>query len=135
MIVRPMVPRIGIAGGPVYDGKERFYSSSSIGNVLMGPSEQAVSTGSCGIDVSDDTTGTVVGPIRSCVSDALETYFRQLNGHGCSGLYRLVLDEVEAPLFEAVMDHCGGNQTKAAEILGINRGTLRKKLQRYGLDD
>lgn len=75
-----------------------------------------------------------VGPIRACVSSALETYFRQLNGHECDGLYKLVLTEVEVPLLEAVLRYCGGNQTKAAQLLGINRGTLRKKLQQYGLD-
>ena len=47
----------------------------------------------------------------------------------------MVLDEVEQPLLEVVMRHCGGNQTRAAQILGINRGTLRKKLQQYHLDD
>ena len=76
-----------------------------------------------------------VGPIRACVSEALETYFRHLNGHECDGLYKLVLTEVEVPLLEAVLRYCSGNQTKAAQLLGINRGTLRKKLQQYGLGD
>lgn len=76
-----------------------------------------------------------VGPIRACVSESLEAYFRHMNGHDCDGLYKLVLTEVEVPLLEAVMRHCGGNQTKAAQCLGINRGTLRKKLQQYGLGD
>lgn len=86
------------------------------------------------VDV-DQHAGAAIGPIRACVSDALAVYFRQLNGHDCDSLYRLVLTEVEVPLLEAVMSHCGGNQTKAAQALGINRGTLRKKLQQYGLDD
>lgn len=76
-----------------------------------------------------------VGPIRVCVTEALATYFHQLNGHTCEGLYKLVLAEVEQPLLEAVMSYCGGNQTRASQILGINRGTLRKKLQQYGLDE
>jgi len=79
-------------------------------------------------------TDSAVGPIRACVLQALETYFRQLNGHECDGLYKLVLTEVEAPLLESVMRYSGGNQSKAAQLLGINRGTLRKKLQQYGLD-
>lgn len=83
---------------------------------------------------ADERFESGIGPIRSCVTDALATYFRQLNGHSCEGLYKLVLAEVEQPLLEAVMDYCGGNQTRAAQILGINRGTLRKKLQQYGLD-
>lgn len=76
-----------------------------------------------------------VGPIRACVAQALETYFHHLNGHECDGLYKLVLNEVEVPLLEAVLRYCGGNQTKAAQLLGINRGTLRKKLQQYGLGE
>ncbi|SRR5690554_5859490 len=82
----------------------------------------------------DNNNDNAVGPIRACVSQTLETYFRQLNGHDCEGLYKLVLAEVELPLLEAVMRYCGGNQTRAAQVLGINRGTLRKKLQQYGLD-
>ncbi|MCU7922201.1 MAG: Fis family transcriptional regulator, partial [Candidatus Thiodiazotropha sp. (ex Dulcina madagascariensis)] len=49
-------------------------------------------------------------------------------------LYRLVMNEVEAPLLESVMKHTGGNQTQAATILGISRSTLRKKLSLYDLD-
>jgi Fis family transcriptional regulator len=76
-----------------------------------------------------------VGPIRACVRDTLDTYFEQLNGTPCAGLYKMVLREVEVPLLQVVMQECGGNQTRAAELLGINRGTLRKKLQHYGLED
>lgn len=83
---------------------------------------------------SDEQLGCGVGPIRACVTETLRTYFRQLNGHGCEGLYKLVLAEVEQPLLEAVMEYCGGNQTRASQLLGINRGTLRKKLQQYGLE-
>ena len=48
-------------------------------------------------------------------------------------LYQLVIGEVEKPLFKAVLRYTNGNQSEAAEILGINRGTLRKKLKQYGL--
>jgi Fis family transcriptional regulator len=48
-------------------------------------------------------------------------------------LYDLVMREVEEPLFRAVLDYSAGNQSRAADILGINRGTLRKKLRTYGL--
>lgn len=82
-----------------------------------------------------DGSGNAVGPIRACVSQALEAYFHRLSVHECEGLYKLVLAEVEIPMLEAVLRHCGGNQTKAAQVLGINRGTLRKKLQQYGLGD
>lgn len=68
------------------------------------------------------------------VRAALERYFTDLDGHAPGNLYALLLGEVERPLLETVLAHTGGNQTRAAEILGINRGTLRKKLQQYGLD-
>jgi Fis family transcriptional regulator len=68
------------------------------------------------------------------VHQSLEEYFGALNGHDPSELYDLVVSEVEQPLFEVVMEQTGGNLTRAAQMLGINRGTLRKKLRRYGLD-
>ncbi len=68
------------------------------------------------------------------VREALERYFADLDGHMPGNLYDLLLGEVERPLLVAVLAHTGGNQTRASEILGINRGTLRKKLQQYGLD-
>ena len=73
-------------------------------------------------------------PLRECVRDAIDGYFRQLGGHGTSDLYRLVLNEVEQPLLETVMRHTEGNQTRAAQILGLSRSTLRKKLTAYDLD-
>ena len=73
-------------------------------------------------------------PLRECVRDALDSYFHQLGDHGASDLYQLVLNEVEQPLFETVMQHAEGNQTRAARILGISRSTLRKKLTAYNLD-
>lgn len=73
-------------------------------------------------------------PLRSHVASCLDRYFRELNGHRPNDLYRMVLDQVEAPLLEAVMNYSGGNQSQAAEMLGINRGTLRKKLRLYGLE-
>jgi Fis family transcriptional regulator len=64
---------------------------------------------------------------------ALDTYFTSLNGHAPGRLYDLVLREVEEPLFRTVLEYAEGNQSRAADILGINRGTLRKKLRTYGL--
>jgi Fis family transcriptional regulator len=72
-------------------------------------------------------------PLREHAEAALEAYFKRLNGHRPSGLYQLVLREVEEPLFRSVMQYTEGNQLRAAEILGINRGTLRRKLEDYGL--
>lgn len=74
-------------------------------------------------------------PLNQCVAEAMADYFRRLDGHPPGDLYKLVLAEVEEPLFRAVLDHTRGNQSKAAELLGINRGTLRKKLKIYGLHE
>jgi Fis family transcriptional regulator len=72
-------------------------------------------------------------PLRALCAEALDSYFAALNGHKPAQLYELVLREVEEPLFKAVLDYAEGNQSRAADILGINRGTLRKKLKTYGL--
>lgn len=71
--------------------------------------------------------------LRDCVTQAMNNYFEQLDGQDVVELYELVLSEVEAPLMEAVMTHTKGNQTKASQITGLNRGTLRKKLKKYGM--
>lgn len=73
-------------------------------------------------------------PLSSCVRVSLEHYFRDLAGHTPGNLYQMVMDEVEKPLLESVMAFTRGNQTRAAEVLGINRSTLRKKLEQYGID-
>jgi Fis family transcriptional regulator len=73
-------------------------------------------------------------PLRSLTEQALDDYFTSLNGHAPGHLYDLVLREVEEPLFRAVLDYSAGNQSRAADILGINRGTLRKKLRVYGIE-
>ena len=72
-------------------------------------------------------------PLRKHTEEALNRYFKSLNGEHPGDLYELVLGEVEEPLFKAVMDYTNGNQSQAAGILGINRGTLRKKLKTYSL--
>jgi Fis family transcriptional regulator len=72
-------------------------------------------------------------PLRTMTAQALTAYFTSLNGHKPGQLYDLVLREVEEPLFRAALDYADGNQSRAAEVLGINRGTLRKKLRSYGL--
>jgi Fis family transcriptional regulator, factor for inversion stimulation protein len=72
-------------------------------------------------------------PLRNHAERALSDYFSSLNGHRPAHLYDLVLREVEEPLFRVVLDYAEGNQSRAAGILGINRGTLRKKLRQFGL--
>ncbi len=72
-------------------------------------------------------------PLRKHTEEALNRYFKSLNGDRPGDLYDFVMGEVEEPLFKAVMDYTDGNQSQAAGILGINRGTLRKKLKTYSL--
>ncbi|MBT8132778.1 MAG: DNA-binding transcriptional regulator Fis [Gammaproteobacteria bacterium] len=74
-------------------------------------------------------------PLRDLTEEALGGYFASLNGHKPAELYNLVLREVEEPLLRSVMQYTSGNQSQAASVLGINRGTLRKKLKAYGLDN
>jgi Fis family transcriptional regulator len=73
--------------------------------------------------------------LAACVRDAIDGYFSDLHGHDPRELYSMVISEVERPLLESVMRQVQGNQTRAAQILGINRSTLRKKLAQYGLND
>ncbi|WP_317931326.1 DNA-binding transcriptional regulator Fis [Halioxenophilus sp. WMMB6] len=70
--------------------------------------------------------------LRDCVKESIENYFKHLDGQQAANVYELVMAEVEAPLLEVVMAYTRHNQTKAAEVLGLNRGTLRKKLKQYG---
>ncbi len=72
-------------------------------------------------------------PLRQSVKQAVNKYLKDSNNESIENLYELVLAEVEAPLLEEVMTHTRGNQTQAAHLMGINRGTLRKKLKIYGL--
>jgi len=71
--------------------------------------------------------------LRENVETAMANYFKHLDGQQVSDVYQMVLSEVEAPLLEQVMKYVRNNQTKAAHLLGLNRGTLRKKLKQYGM--
>ncbi len=70
-------------------------------------------------------------PLCHSVADSLEAYFGKLNGHKPKGLYDTILGQVEPALFKATLDYCEGNQSCAAEVLGLNRATLRKKLRQH----
>ena len=72
-------------------------------------------------------------PMRDHVSGVLEEYFNNLQGEMPENIYQMVLTEVELPLLKAVMKYTDNNQSQAAQILGINRGTFRKKLSFYGM--
>lgn len=71
--------------------------------------------------------------LREHVALSMQNYLKQMNGQPLNEVYDLVLTQVEEPLLRAIMEHTRNNQTKAAQVLGLNRGTLRKKLKRYNL--
>ena len=71
--------------------------------------------------------------LRDAVERALVNYFSQLDGETISDVYKMVLSEIEAPLLEVTMRYTRDNQTQAANVLGLNRGTLRKKLKENGM--
>jgi Fis family transcriptional regulator len=73
-------------------------------------------------------------PLRDSVKQSVAKYLKELNNNDIDNLYELVLAEVEAPLLEEVMKYTRGNQTRASMLMGINRGTLRKKLKQYGMN-
>lgn len=72
--------------------------------------------------------------LSRCVRQSLEEYFQHLDGEPPHEVQRMVLDAVERPMLDVVLRHARGNQTLAAQILGISRNTLHKKLVQYGLD-
>jgi len=74
-------------------------------------------------------------PLGHSVAECMSEYFRTLDGHvpKALNLYETVLSEIEPPLLRATLDYCAGNQSRAAELLGLNRATLRKKLSQYNI--
>ncbi len=71
--------------------------------------------------------------IEECVRNSLEGYFKDLRGTEPDGMYEMLVRAVEKPLLEVVMQHADKNQSRAAEWLGLNRNTLRKKLLEHKL--
>ncbi len=67
-------------------------------------------------------------PIDDCIREHLEQFFKDLHGADAHGVYDMVLHAVEKPMLEVVMAHAQGNQSRAADWLGLNRNTLRRKL-------
>lgn len=71
--------------------------------------------------------------LSECVTICLEDYFEHLGDENPSDLFDFVMKEVEAPMLKLVLERTSNNQSQASEILGLNRGTLRKKLKKYDL--
>ncbi len=86
-------------------------------------------TGNTGHNVSNNTSA----GLSDTVKKSLLQFFDELDDNHPNNLYDMVLKQIELPLLEIVLDRVDGNQSKAAECLGINRGTLRKKLKCYDL--
>jgi Fis family transcriptional regulator len=74
-------------------------------------------------------------PLDECVRSSLETYFHDLDGTEPANLHDMLVKAVERPLLEVVMAQAQYNQSRAAQWLGLNRNTLRKKLLDHGLLD
>ncbi len=73
------------------------------------------------------------GGLGQAVEIAVREFMETLDGEGTTDFYNLFLSEVEEPLLRVVLEYCGGNQSRASELLGLNRGTLRKKLRQHNL--
>lgn len=73
--------------------------------------------------------------LKQVVKDTLRNYFSNIGGEQPVDFYSILLEEIEKPLLEVLINHTHYNQVKMAQILGISRGTLRKKLKQYGLLD
>ena len=74
-----------------------------------------------------------IAQLYNAVKHSIRRYLYELDGTQPHDMYEMVLKQIEQPLLEAVLEHTKGNQSKAAEYLGLNRGTLRKKLRSYNL--
>ena len=72
--------------------------------------------------------------LSDAIEESLEDYFKHLDGQPPHAIYDMVLGCVEKPMLEFILHKVGGNQSKAAEMLGLNRNTLRKKMALYNLN-
>ncbi len=73
--------------------------------------------------------------ISACIRRSLNRYFKDLDGEMPTEIYNMVVGAVEKPLLSFILDRAEGNQTRAADMLGINRNTLRKKMREHDLTD
>ena len=72
--------------------------------------------------------------LSACVRKMMTQYFKDLDGEHATNISDMVVANVEKPLLEVVLHQAEGNQTRAAELLGLNRNTLRKKLTQHGIE-
>jgi Fis family transcriptional regulator len=79
-------------------------------------------------------TGSYNNVLGHSVRMAMENYFADLDGHDACNLYDLFIAQVEKPMLEVVLQQTRGNMTRASQMLGLNRATLRTRLKKYGLD-
>ncbi len=88
-------------------------------------------------DITHDSSSNLeteeISQLSHAVKHSIRRYLYELDGTLPNNMYELVLKQIEQPLFEAILEHTKGNQSRAAELLGLNRGTLRKKLRSYNL--
>lgn len=96
-------------------------------------SEDHVSFAADKVASPDANQPTHTSSLRKDVERSLQQYFAHLGDESVTNLYDLVLTEIEVPLLKAVLNHTGSNQSKASIMLGLNRGTLRKKLKQHGM--
>jgi len=85
------------------------------------------------INESAENNNQEISQLSHAVKHSIRRYLYELDGTQPNNMYNLVLKQIEQPLFEAILEHTKGNQSRAAELLGLNRGTLRKKLRSYNL--
>ena len=84
-------------------------------------------------DNSSENQTQEISQLSHAVKHSIRRYLFELEGTQPNNMYDLVLRQIEQPLFEAILEHTKGNQSRASEMLGLNRGTLRKKLRSYNL--
>lgn len=94
--------------------------------------ESAASNSSL-FELTQPLDATTVASMREAVDLFVRRYLDEMEGEMSADFYGLVLSEVEPPLLQAVMEYTRGNQTRASQMLGLNRGTLRKKLKQYAI--
>lgn len=83
------------------------------------------------VHINENQNARAVASLSEAVTQAIQHYFHGFKGHEPVALYQLVMEEIEAPLLKSVMEYCKYNQSRAAIMLGLSRGTLRTKLRKY----